>query len=191
MAEAGEKGGRMGRSWSIWRAASWSTFSPKQVADRFHLMQNLRDSIERQMEQAGRISVRARLSDAAAALHPAPVVAGGSGQAPQPDQRAKMLERVHELRKHGLTMRAIVAETAVGWFTVTRWIREGALPERARRVMRRTSPLFFHDFLSRQWSTGSRIGQHLLQDIRNRGYTEVVPTSSACWGPGDCGNGKR
>ena len=140
----------------------------KQVADRFHLMQNLRDSIERQMEQAGRVSVRARLSDAAAGLHPAPVVGGDSEPAPQPDQRTKMFERVHELRKHGLTMRAIAAETGVGWFTVTRWIREGALPERARRVVRRTSPLFFHDFLSHQWLTGNRIGEHLLQDIRHR-----------------------
>ena len=33
----------------------------RQVADRFHLLQNLRLSIERQMEQAGRVSVRARL----------------------------------------------------------------------------------------------------------------------------------
>ena len=157
----------------------------RQVADRFHLLQNLRLSIERQMEHAGRVSVRARLSDAAAGLHPAPVVGGDSkaelshdeaGSATEtihrpPDQRAEMFERVHELRKHGLTMRAIAAETGVGWFTVTRWIREGALPERARRVMRRTSPLFFHDFLSRQWSAGNRIGQHLLRDIRHRGYT--------------------
>jgi hypothetical protein len=87
-----------------------------------------------------------------------------------------MFDRVRQLRAAGKTMRAIAAETGVGWRTVTKWVRSGCLPDRTSMTPRPSSPGYFKDYLSQRWAAVSTHGRHLFWDIRNQGYTgQLLP----------------
>jgi hypothetical protein len=57
--------------------------------------------------------------------------------------RQAIFDRVRQLRAAGKTMRAIAAETGVGWRTVTKWVRSGCLPDRTPMTPRPSSPGYF------------------------------------------------
>jgi hypothetical protein len=82
-----------------------------------------------------------------------------------------MFDRVRQLRTAGKTMRAIAAETGVGWRTVTTWVRSGCLPDRTPMTPRPSSPGYFKDYLSQRWTAGCTHGRYLFWDIHNQGYT--------------------
>ena len=82
-----------------------------QVADRFHLLQNLRACIESHMSHVSRHHGRSLL--AAAPRDVVNNVHEAARQA-QRDAREAMFERVQRLRAEGKTMRAIAAQTGVG-----------------------------------------------------------------------------
>jgi hypothetical protein len=65
-------------------------------------------------------------------------------------------------------MRAIAAETGVGWRTVTKWVRSNCLPDSTPMTPRPSSPGYFKDYLLQRWAAGCTHGQYLFWDIRNR-----------------------
>jgi hypothetical protein len=134
-------------------------------------LQNLRDAVEAQMTSVSRFAGRSRV--------PVPQDTETSGSVDQPclrqpshrDIRQAMFDRVRQLRAAGKTMRAIAAETGVGWRTVTKWVRSGCLPDRTPMTPRPSSPGYFKDYLSQRWAAGCTHGRYLFWDIRNQGYT--------------------
>jgi transposase len=151
-----------------------------QVADRFHLIQNLRLAIEEQMSLSGRATGRALLPDEGIdndyddrALHE---------QAPGtrwPDQlrrthrqsRKEVFETVHALSKEGLTCSEIARRTGYGSRSIAKWLTFETPPDRRRGALQPTSPLYFEAFLIQGWRDGNRRGRHLFHDIKHRGYT--------------------
>jgi hypothetical protein len=134
-------------------------------------LQNVRDAVEAQMTSVSRFAGRSRV--------PVPQDTETSGSVDQPclrqpshrDTREAMFDRVRQLRAAGKTMRAIAAETGVGWRTVTKWVRSGCLPDHTPRTPRPRSPGYFKDYLSQRWAAGCTDGRYLFWDIRNQGYT--------------------
>jgi hypothetical protein len=115
----------------------------QQVADRFHLLQNLRQTIEQQLSRAPRPTKQP--SPAITEAEPA-VVAGWIGHGRQPalvehrqlvstGRRAvfmDMFDRVKALQLAGHSVTAIVRQTRFNWRTVVKWVRPDAGPRAAR-----------------------------------------------------------
>jgi len=139
----------------------------RQVADRFHLIDNLRERLEHQM------------SGHHAPIRSAPVSADigemvGHNKNAEPDGRLKILDqfdRVKSLFRLGRTAPSIVRETSLSRKRVDKWIRLDALPERKKMTPTTASPSLYHSHLSSRWAVGVTKIQWLLDEIRRLGYT--------------------
>jgi Transposase len=154
----------------------------QQVADRFHLLQNLRQTIEQQLSRAPR--PKSQPSPANAEAKPM-IVAGWVGHGRQPalaEHRqlvstgrravfADMFNQVKALQLAGHGVTAIVRQTGFNWRTVAKWVRHDELPERNVMAPRPNTPSGFHDHLARRWAEGCTSGRALLLEIRDLGYT--------------------
>ncbi|SDR63580.1 Transposase [Rhizobiales bacterium GAS113] len=137
--------------------------SARQVADRFHLMQNLRENIEREMTSVSRGAGRPRL----------PAVAGDRHEVVRRQSRlSRQALFVNAKRMHaaGRTFGDIAVEIGADRRTIAKWVTLDDPPDRQRSTIKPSSPLYFHEFLERRWAAGDRSGRRLFHDVRNRGY---------------------
>ena len=154
----------------------------RQVADRFHLLQNLRQTIEQQLSRAPQPTRQPATADASSDL----LVAArcrGHGQQPALAEhrqlaregrravRKSMFDRVKALQVAGNGIRAIIRETGFNWRTVAKWVRLDDLPERNVMAPKSTTPSKFQTYLSRRWAEGCTTGRDLLPEIKYLGYT--------------------
>jgi transposase len=139
----------------------------RQVADRFHLIDNLRERLEQQMSG-----------------HHAPIRSAGaspnSGETPEQDQaivqdgRRRLLEQfaqVKALYRLGDTASAVVKATGLSRKRVDKWIRLERLPERNKMAPTTASPSAYHAHLSRRWTEGMTKIRWLLDEVRRLSYT--------------------
>ena len=140
----------------------------QQVADRFHLVQNLRSAIEEQMSHSGRATGRAILPENAivdAAAH------RRRARLAHRQSRQELFDMLHALRQDGLSYSEIARRTGYGRRSVTKWLKFEAPPDRRRAALKPTSPWYFETFLAECWKDGNRCGRHLFHDVKQRGYT--------------------
>lgn len=102
-----------------------------QVADRFHLMQNLRLAIEEQMSLAGRATGRALLTDDAIGIAQADQIPDDSQsdakhrrnvRSAHRHSRQMVFETVHAMSKEGLTCSEISRRTGYGRRSIAKWL---------------------------------------------------------------------
>lgn len=139
-----------------------------QVADRFHLVQNLRSAIEEQMSLSGRATGRAILSEDAivdAATH------RRRARLAHRKSRQEIFDILHTLRQQGLSFSEIARRTGYERRSVTKWLKFETPPDRRRAALKPTSPWYFETFLAECWKEGNRRGRHLFHDVKQRGYT--------------------
>jgi transposase len=154
------------------QAARQGASSARQVADRFHLIQNLRLAIEQQLSYNDRPS---------RAVHNNSSTPRDEGLQLQKhcrmirigrrNVRLEQFRRVQELHQVGVNLNKIVEETGLGWRTVAKWLTLEVLPERRLMDPRPTNPARFQDFLARLWNEGCTNGRKLLIEVRKQGYT--------------------
>ena len=151
-----------------------------QVADRFHLVQNLRSALEEQMSLSGRATGRALLPDNSTGsaqddlIQDYPHVEAKHGRQVRHahrQSRQAVFEMVHSLRKEGLSCSEIARRTGYGRRSIAKWLTFDKPPDRRRAALKPTSPLYFEAFLTQCWTDGNRCGRHLFHDIKQRGYT--------------------
>ncbi len=124
----------------------------RQVADRFHLLQNLRDCIERQMTAVSRCVGRSWLP-------PNPGDREEASRRARRVARQALFDRAKQLHASGKTFGDIGEELGIGPRTVAKWIKTDVLPHRRRVALAPISPLYFQDFLARRWADGDRVGR--------------------------------
>jgi hypothetical protein len=151
------------------------------VADRFHLLQNLRHTIEQQLSRAphpakppastdaavepwGTVACDGRDGQSALAEHRQLVRAGRRGL------RTSMFDQVKTLQARGDDIRAIARRTGLNWRTVEKWSWLEELPLRNIMGPKLTTPSTFQDHLSRRWAEGCTSGRTLLPEIKRLGY---------------------
>ncbi|MDX0567968.1 ISL3 family transposase [Sinorhizobium medicae] len=139
-----------------------------QVADRFHLVQNLREAIKEQMSVYGHAHVRPILSEDA--------IASARSQRRRArlahrQSRQEIFDTLQALRQQGLTYSEIARRTGYERRSIANWLASNAPRDRNRAALNPTSPLYFETFLAECWKNGNRVGRHLFYDIKNRGYT--------------------
>ena len=153
----------------------------RQVADRFHLLQNLRETIETQLSRADRATGRALLPESND--EDAATIGCGSGgrrdaaahrhlirQAHHRSRQA-IFDQIHILREAGTSIGDIARQTGFGPRSIRKWLKFTAPPERRATVPKPCSPNYFLDYLSRRWEEGCVRGLELLYEIKLRGYT--------------------
>ena len=149
------------------QAARQGAPQAKQVADRFHIVQNLRQAIEEQMNFHGRATGRALLSDADN------ITAAGSllkSRLAHRTSREVIFNTIHALRNQGLSCSEIGRRTGFPRRSIAKWLQLETPPDRRRAALKRTSPWYFEEFLRQSWKGGIRTGSALFRLIRERGY---------------------
>jgi transposase len=158
-----------------------------QIADRWHLVDNLRAAARQVLERN-----RARLPTYPVSPAPDAVVAapppavpdrtrlGSYGRLPAGQEQQRQAartrrlgryERAVTLRTQGWTVRRIAREVGISERTVNRWFAAGRFPERKRRAEARCLLDAHRPYLDRRWAEGCHTVARLCRDLRDQGYT--------------------
>jgi transposase len=157
-----------------------------QVADRWHVLVNLREAIERLLTRK-HAAVRAAAGDlvpppAPNATPPAepgePDAAMGERltrvQREQRDRRARRYARYEEVRAlhdQGLSARQVARTLGLARRTVRRFLRAESFPERQPRRPQPTLLTPYEPYLRERWAAGCRNAAALWREVRAQGFT--------------------
>ena len=168
-----------------------------QVADRFHLIQNLRSAVEeilKQMVEVRYIAAQA-LAEQTNQLQPCAASAisvdadSANISLPLPDvqpardpyrrrqqeqrraQRLARYEQVLALHQAGALRQEIAERLHITRATVSRYLKSTGFPERAPypRLESKLDP--YHTYLSERWAAGETNGRQLWQELQSQGFT--------------------
>jgi transposase len=153
-----------------------------QVADRFHLLQNLGAVLEVALVAHARtLRVVGREPSAAAEAIVIP-----PREAPQRtrvsaetgwQRRRRVHEQVWALRRAGIPVKAIADRLGIGRATVFRHLRQEQFPPLARRAdAGRSSVDHWADLVLAQWNAGQRHGRRLYRALQEEGYRGSYPS---------------
>jgi hypothetical protein len=160
----------------------------RQVADRFHLRQNLREAIEQQMTRVGRSAGRSLLS---------PIDSRGASGLDddlQPSRRTRrdarhaLFDRVHALHAAGKTQRDITAATGIGRPIVRLWLRSGRLADRTATTHRRRGSLVASRTICR--NGGTRAAPMAATCCTRSGGSDTPDATPICRGSWPAGVGQ-
>jgi transposase len=171
-----------------------------QVADRFHLMQNLRTAIEQILNRM--VDVRQAAAEALAEQAALVLSTDASGdddylanarvmlaetrrvrdpyrnrvQEQRRAQRLARYEQVLALHQSGTLQQEIARRLGMGRATVRRYLQAGAFPERAPypRLASKLAP--YTDYLTQRWAAGQANGRQLWQELQAQGFTGSLMT---------------
>jgi transposase len=172
------------------QAATEGAPQARQVADRWHLLKNLREAVERLLERHS-APVRAALQEAPAAPVAAAPGEGPSepasslppaerpalpGRPPAPrkqarhQERVRQYERVKELRARGRSLRQIARATGLSTRSVIRYLRPGRCPDwkTGREVPTQLGPFAGH--IAAWVERGGRNAAALHRELVGLGY---------------------
>jgi transposase len=161
-----------------------------QVADRWHLLVNMRETVQRLLDRHQKSLPVLRLPQTEPEQSEAPhnpaepdtkATARESDVLPQltraqrsrQERRARRLDRfaqVVALRQCGVSMRAISEQLGLDRRTVRRYVRADAFPEIAERQPRPSILDPWKPCLRQRWDEGCHNGSRLLSEIKSQGY---------------------
>jgi transposase len=153
----------------------------KQVADRFHLMQNFRETVERQLggyEAPIRDSGISRGGNQALSALPARSDRRSGAAArtrlirrDRQAVRQQIFSEIRVLFEGGNSIGEIARKLGLGRRRVERWVRRIDVPDRNTMASTPSSPAYFGVLRERRWAEGITKVRHLFEEIRRRGYT--------------------
>jgi transposase len=160
-----------------------------QVADRFHLIQNVAEALEQVCSGHGQVLTAVNemmrqapilQSDGSMAVPIPPPPLAPTAQELATQRRARRLatyEQVWALRRQGRSGEAIARQLGMGRTTVFRYLHTPTFPERKGRYDRGKSILnAYKDYLVQRWNAGCRDARQLCAELRQRGYRGSYPT---------------
>lgn len=156
----------------------------QQVADRWHIIQNLGQVLERILEgkralirQAAQTVVVADEALPLSPPPPVPVIASKETRDAclarcRRQQRLDRYDPVQALHAQGLSQVAIASRMQLDRRTVGMFLRAEGFPERKERIPARQPQLLAPclDYLRGRWEAGCHNAHPLLHEIRERGY---------------------
>jgi transposase len=160
-----------------------------QVADRFHLLQNLAEALDQVFNAHGHT-----LQAVNEALRQVPVPPpDGTGAVPVPPpsppriaqklahqrraQRLVLYQQIWALHRQGWPGQPIATQLSIGKNTVFRYVRASTFPERKQRSDRGRSILTpYTSYLLERWNAGCRDAVRLFRELQPRGYAGSYAT---------------
>jgi transposase len=153
-----------------------------QVADRFHLLQNLEETLERFFKEHVHTLQqveKAQLQTASNTVPPALELPLDlqSSKALNRTQRLEKYEQTHALREQGYRVKDIAYHLGIGLRTVYTYLSAETFPERQPTVRQQGSGLeAYKPYIQQQWRLGNCQTKALFQDIQQQGYQGSYPT---------------
>jgi transposase len=154
-----------------------------QVADRFHLLQNLMEALDQVFHAYGRTleAVHEALRQAPVTQPDGPAAVAVPPQAPprkaqelahqRQARRLALHQQIWAFHQQGWPGWAIAQHLGIGKNTVFRYLRTETLPARKRRTDRGRSLLTpYTAYLLERWNAGCRDALRLFREIQPRGY---------------------
>lgn len=165
------------RSTEYARGATLGAPEAQQVLDRWHLVRNLREALERLLDRLhSRLAALLAASQLTSALTPS--IEARSLRRSTADQIARQerrtrrfarYEQVRALYAQHCSKRQIARQLRMSRTTVIRYLRTDAFPERAQS--RRVSMLDpYVTYLHKRWDAGCHNGVHLWREIQALGF---------------------
>jgi transposase len=200
-----DRNGRYGK------AARKGAPAAKQVADRFHLVQNLRETIERELT-LHRAYLRVKLSVHRISEHPPPSpaivlpvsrpVTARERRLPPARRLATQTEISRQLRQNnqdlfdkfkalqasGLKISSIAQRLGFNRRRFDKWAKQSKLPERNKMQPAPGSAETFRQYLRQRWDAGYRNGRMLLDELRVLGYVGSYKSVGKVLSPWRFGN---
>jgi transposase len=160
-----------------------------QVADRFHLLQNLAETLDQVFSAHGpalkavsnarnRTPIIQPDGQIAVPVPPSPPTPQAQTRAAERrSRRLATYEQVWALHRQGWSNRAIAQHLGIGRMTVVRALQAPTFPERKGHTMTGKSVLTpYTERLLQRWNAGCREALQLFRDLRRRGYAGSYPT---------------
>lgn len=154
-----------------------------QVADRFHLMLNLRQAVERELAVQRR---HLRITSSTPALPPSPtreaaktrqmrvrsnvLAQAMEGNRQRRQEKLELFQRIQQMKAAGLKVSQIARQLGINRRRIDKWVQLAELPERSRMQPRPGMAESFRDYLRQRWEAGCRHGRTLFAEIRELGY---------------------
>jgi len=157
-----------------------------QVADRWHLLKNLGDALERFLIRHDHLLQEASHDDLPPVHEELPPDLGEAmpkemdhatasrAQSDPDERRARRLRRYDEVRllhHDGMSLREIAQVTGLSRQTARRYAQAPVFPEMKRRAGRTTLLDPYEDRLLQRWNEGCRNGQQLYRELKADGYS--------------------
>jgi hypothetical protein len=151
----------------------------KQIADRFHLVQNLRAAIQRQLSGLER-PIRGYRANPGRLPSTDGIQLDGEVGEDEPRELTHASGRpfllaafakVRAMYDAGETVAAITRKLRLTRRIVDKWVRLESLPERARMAPKSSTPAKFATYLRDRWTDGERSVRRLLREVREQGFT--------------------
>jgi transposase len=160
-----------------------------QVADRFHLLQNLAEALDQVCSAHGpalkavsdvQSCLPVTQADGRTAVPVPPSTPTPQAQTRAAPRRARRLAtyaQVWTLHREGWSNRVIAQHLGIGRMTVVRYLQAPTFPERKGRSETRRSLLTpYQEDILRRWNAGCREARQLFRAIQGHGYTGSYPT---------------
>lgn len=161
------------RSKEFARGASMGAPQAHQILDRWHVLVNLREAVERALNrlypslsklpekpESSMPPVRQRRTSTERAR------AEGARQ-----RRLALYEQVVELYKQGRSIQGIARQLGIGLRRVRTYVRAGAFPERARPARTKSAIDPYRGALNRLWKQGCHAPHELWQELAAQGFS--------------------
>jgi len=152
-----------------------------QVADRFHLLQNVTDVLQQVLRQQGRVLKLAPVPLSLTGLlredseqqlvfaQPSPKTQQQFEQ--RRAQRLKTYQTIWQLHYQGQSVSEIAQQVNLSARTVQRYLKTPSFPERQARSDRGRSLVHpYREYLIQRWNQGRRGMRKLFRDLQQQGY---------------------
>jgi len=175
------------RSTEFTRAITSGAPHAIQVADRWHLLVNLREALERVLDRHYshlRTSIVMptpqspnTLPDAAPVLRrPRRSTVDEAARTARRERRLARYEQVVTRYQQGASMREIADAMQLSRWQVQRFVKASTFPEQAPRRRRARILIPFAAVLEEQWAAGERNAMAIWRNLQQQGYTGSAQT---------------
>lgn len=173
-------------------AATTAAPQAEQVADRWHLLKNLRESLETMLlhkptvlraaagatgaiESAGMEEISPNLQEAQAkqehALAPPEWTKAAQNKAARQQRRQARYERVRQLHEAGHTTRDIARQTGLARRTVQKYIAAETCPQYPEGRLRASKMHPWMPYMEQRWQEGCTNASQLWREINAQGFS--------------------
>ncbi len=147
-----------------------------QTADRFHLVKNLSEAVQKALAHCGTQIRKDRktkeTTDTASPEEPVASLLTSNGQpySAHQTERNERYQQVMALRDQGVKIKEIAKRVGLGARTIQRWVRQNGYVETNYHHSHRSRFDAYEAYVKQRWDQGCHNIQQLWREIRAQGY---------------------
>jgi transposase len=148
------------------------------VADRFHILKNLMEVLEKQVGKESK-AIRDILLPTGASLEDSgPAVLSKRQQKRKEETRQQRFEKwqkAHSLFKEGYAKKEIARQVGVNVRTIRDYLRSATYPERQRYSPKDGALTPYKEYILKRWEEGCHNALELLREVKQQGFMGGAP----------------